>query len=98
MADDRISETDLILPALYVINREPQVTTSQLIPILEELLNPTGKDAEILKNRRDTHFSQKVRNLVSHRTLKKLGYATYSKLGKSGTYTITDRGKEVLQV
>jgi 5-methylcytosine-specific restriction endonuclease McrA len=98
MVDDRISEADLILPALYIINRESQTTTSQLIHILEELLKPTGKDAEILKNRRDTYFSQKVRNLVSHDTLERLGYATYSKLGRSGTFTITEDGKGVLQV
>ncbi len=98
MTDKRISESDLVLPTLYVISTESQVTTSKLIPILERLLKPTGKDAEILKNRRDTHFSQKVRNLVSHRTLERLGYATYSKIGKSGAYTINENGKSFLQI
>ncbi len=98
MADKRISEEELVLPTLYVIHTSPGVTTSQLIPILAKLLNPTGKDAEIIKNRNDTYFSQKVRNLVSHRKLANLGYATYSKIGKSGAYAINEHGKRFLEV
>jgi hypothetical protein len=46
----------------------------------------------------DTYFEQKVRNLVSHRTLQKLGYAVYSKVGSSdGVHTITESGKDFLQ-
>ncbi|MBO7495062.1 MAG: hypothetical protein J6T98_00800 [Salinivirgaceae bacterium] len=40
-----------------------------------EVLNPSGKDMEILSGRNDTYFSQKVRNLKAHKTLEKLGYA-----------------------
>jgi hypothetical protein len=98
MTDEPISEGDLVLPTLYVINTRSRVTTSELIPILEKLLKPTGKDAEILKNRKDSHFSQKVRNLVSHRKLEKLGYATYSKVGRSGAYTINENGKRILEI
>lgn len=98
MTDKLISEADLVLPTLYVINTESRVTTSQLIPILEKHMKPMGKDAEILKNRKDTHFSQKVRNLVSHRTLEKLGYATYSEVGGSGAYTINENGTRILEV
>jgi hypothetical protein len=73
MADKRVSEKDLILPALYFINREPGITTSRLKLLLVEFLKPTGKDAEIARNRSDTYFEQKVRNLVSsHRTLQQL--------------------------
>jgi len=39
-----------------------------------------------------------VRNLVSHRTLQKLGYANYSRINGSGAYTITERGKEFLEI
>src|SRR5258708_7267008 len=98
MTDKRIGEEELVLPTLYVINSNPGVTTSQLIPILAKLLKPTGKDAEIITNRNDTYFSQKVRNLVSHRKLANLGYATYGKVGRSGAYTLNENGKRFLAV
>ena len=95
MADKRVSETELMLPALYFINREPGITTSRLKSLLVDLLRPTGKDAEIAKNRSDTYFEQKVRNLVSHRTLQ--GYADYSRVGNDGIHTITEVGRAFLQ-
>ena len=58
------------------------LTTQDLILVLEKDFKPTGTDAKILDNRSDTHFSQKVRNLVSHRdqntSLEVRGLATYS--------------------
>ena len=95
MADKRVSETELMLPALYFINREPGITTSRLKSLLVDLLKPTGKDAEIARNRSDTYFEQKVRNLVSHRTLQ--GYAEYSRVGNDGIHTITEVGRAFLQ-
>lgn len=97
MADKRVSETELMLPALYFINREPGITTSRLKSLLVDLLRPTGKDAEIARNRSDTYFEQKVRNLVSHRTLERLGYAEYSRLDNDGIHTITEAGRDFLQ-
>jgi hypothetical protein len=94
MVDKRVSETELILPALYFINREPGITTSRLKILLVDLLRPTGKDAEIARNRSDTYFEQKVRNLVSHRTLQRQGYAEY---GNDGIHTITEGGRAFLQ-
>ncbi|MBT3320894.1 MAG: hypothetical protein HN392_01275 [Anaerolineae bacterium] len=95
----RISERDLILPALSIISDEPGISTSALISELKEMLKPTGEDAEILRGRSDTKFSQIVRNLVSHETLVKLGYATYIK-GKSrrsgGKFHITETGLSYL--
>jgi hypothetical protein len=95
MADKRVSETELMLPALYFINREPGITTSRLKSLLVDLLKPTGKDAEIARNRSDTYFEQKVRNLVSHRTLQ--GYADYRRVGNDGIHTITEVGRAFLQ-
>src|SRR5665811_60263 len=92
MTEKRISESDLILPALFVIDARPDVTTTQLIEFLQEVLKPTGEDAKILKSRNDTKFSQKVRNLVSHNTFNRNGFATYT----DGKFTITETGKEVL--
>ncbi len=97
MVDKRVSETELLLPALYFINREPGITTSRLKSLLVDLLRPTGKDAEIAKNRSDTYFEQKVRNLVSHRTLQGRGYAEYRKVGRDGVHTVTEAGRAFLR-
>lgn len=71
------------------------LTTSELITRLEDRLKPTGKDAEIADGRSDTYFSQKVRNLVSHRNqgpgLVARGYASYD--GNNESLTITDSGR-----
>lgn len=94
----RITETDLILPALYVIYKQPGITTGELIVELRSIFNPTGEDAEILHGRNDDKFSQIVRNLVSHHTLdQRLQYTT---LGESGatnaTHQLTERGLSYL--
>ena len=65
----RVWESDLVLPSLRVMSERPDVfiSTTELIQELEELFNPTGKDAELIDGRSDTFFSQKVRNLISHK-------------------------------
>jgi uncharacterized membrane-anchored protein YhcB (DUF1043 family) len=71
------------------------LTTSQLIQRLSKRLSPSGKDAQIAINRSDTYFSQKVRNLVSHRNqstgLQARGIADYDKATESWTLTKTGR-------
>jgi hypothetical protein len=44
-----------------------RLTTTQLIDRLSARLPISGRDAQIAYGRSDTYFSQKVRNLVSHR-------------------------------
>ena len=67
--DGLIHESDLTLPILRLLAAAPNgfLETSQLIAELEALFKPDGKDAELLEGRNDTHFSQKERNVVSHR-------------------------------
>lgn len=66
------SESDLIVPALRIIaERTDGITTSELISRLRDELKPTGKDVKILKGRKDDAFSQKVRNLISHKKILK---------------------------
>lgn len=78
-----ITEAQLIIPALKAMAASPGgfITTADLISSLEGGFAPTGTDADVLLNRNDTHFSQKVRNLVSHRdnsnSLVSRGLATY---------------------
>jgi hypothetical protein len=67
--DREISEPELIVPALEIMCEQHDgfVSTSRLIRTLTGRFPPQGRDAEIAINRSDTYFSQKVRNLVSHR-------------------------------
>lgn len=91
MADNRIKESQLVLPALYVMVRNGgSISTSDMIKELEAIMRPEGADAGIITNRKDTYFSQKVRNLKSHDTLENLGYATYS----GGKFTVTSAGQD----
>jgi predicted HNH restriction endonuclease len=88
------TESDLVIPTLiYLSSTDRGVSTSELIEHLQNILKPEGKDAEILEGRNDTHFSQKVRNLVSHRTLEIKGLATYERVENNGVHKITDKGK-----
>lgn len=87
---DRISERELILPALWCMHRvEGQViSTTALMQCLRDVLRPSGEDLSILAGRTDDKFSQKVRNLRSHKTLESLGFATYFRRGPNGYWTI----------
>lgn len=85
------AESDLVIPALEALRENPTgIRTEGLIKILTERLEPAGKDSEILPGRRDTYFSQKVRNLKSHNTLERHGLATYD----NGVFNITEKGKK----
>lgn len=90
----RITESQLILPALFLISLTPakRITTDDLIPKLRDILKPTGTDTHIIAGRRDDYFSQKVRNLKSHNTLERHGFATYD----NGWFTLTDAGTHFL--
>ena len=92
------SENDLIIPSLnyLFLDKETGLKTSELIILLSNELEISGHDAKILRGRNDTYFSQKVRNLVSHRTLESKGLATYAKFGRDGLHKITDKGEKYL--
>lgn len=68
-----IKEEDLINPAIKIIKEYGNngISTSDLIKELRQILKPTGEDTRQLKGRADDKFSQKVRNLKSHRKLEK---------------------------
>ena len=66
------SESELIIPALKIIcEKTDGITTAELIAALRDELKPSGKDVTPLKGRNDDAFSQKVRNLISHKRLSK---------------------------
>lgn len=92
---NRLSEYDLILPSLQIISQEWEggISTSDLIPKLRKLLTLSEEDTVILQWRRDDKFSQKVRNLVSHKTLERKWYAQF----KAWKFVITPEWKNYLQ-
>ena len=98
---DLVHEQDLVIPALRIANQRPGgfIHTSELIKELEKIFNTIGEDAEILDNRSDTKFSQKVRNLVSHREAPSnfiaQGFAEYDQ-EKHGIQ-ITLKGRNLLE-
>ena len=100
MVDTRVSESDLVMPTLRFLaeSTEGFMKTSDLIENLQALFQPTGKDDELIKGRNDTHFSQKVRNMISHRTSEnsfiRNGYAEYDADRKG--LMITEKGRELL--
>lgn len=96
----RIRERDLVIPALEAAASRPNsfISTSDLIQELEQKFQPEGDDAQILKGRSDTYFSQKVRNLISHRESTTSficnGYADYDETNEG--IRITQAGRNLL--
>jgi hypothetical protein len=99
--EGRVRESDLVLPSLRLMSERPNgfITTSDLIAELEAVFNPSGRDAEIIPGRTDTYFSQKVRNLISHRNTEnsfiKNGFADHDEADKG--LRITDAGRKLLK-
>lgn len=92
----RIQENELLLPALYVIYLNGKANTSQIKTALIEVFNPQGEDAEILAGRKDTKFTQIVRNLMgSH--YESNGMADYTSKDSNKYFSLTDAGKKVVE-
>lgn len=92
---ERVRERDLVIPALRAArDHGGEITTTELIDTLTAEFEPSGIDAEILEGRNDTYFSQKVRNLISHRntgtSMFTKGYAEYH--APSESISLTDAG------
>lgn len=76
-----ITEKELIIPALRLIAEQTKgLSTTELIQLLRQELKPSDKDLEILKGRNDDVFSQKVRNLISHKSIEKYVEITDGKM------------------
>lgn len=76
-----ITEKELIIPALRLIAEQTKgLSTTELIQLLRQELKPSDKDIEILKGRNDDVFSQKVRNLISHKSIEKYVEITDGKM------------------
>ena len=85
----KFSEGDLVIESLKIIKSYPQgIETKDLLQILRLVLDPSGEDLEVLSGRSDDKFSQKVRNLKSHKTLENKGFAKFLE----NRFYITDDG------
>lgn len=89
------SESDLIIPVLLLLADAGShgLTTTEIKEALLGELDLSEDDLKILAGRNDSHFSQQVRNLVSHRTLVNKGVATYEPGSQSGRFWITELGR-----
>ncbi len=87
------SENELIPHALKIIKEHKDgIDMKNLLIELRDLMKPDGVDCEILKNRSDDKFSQKVRNLKSRKILEKQNLVDY----KSGKFYISQDGLNFL--
>ena len=68
------SESEIAEVVLDIIRNKPGIRTSELIREARRIMKPSGEDLEILDNRTDDKFSQKVRNIKSHDSIAHLVY------------------------
>ena len=74
--------------AIKVVEEYGELNTTELKEILNDIMQPSDDDLIINKNRNDTKFDQKVRNMISHRDNNDLyKYFEYQKEGKVGVLT-----------
>ena len=92
----RITENELVLPALYVIYLNKKANTTKIKEVLTDVFNPQGEDAKILAGRKDTKFSQIVRNLMgSHYESNHM--SEYTKADNSRCFSLTDEGLKYVE-
>lgn len=92
---NRISENDILLPALYIIYKYGEVNTTIIRQELVKMFNPKGEDAVILQGRTDSKFTQIIRNLVgSHANTNDFGKYT-NKIGN--VFVLNDAGLDFLK-
>jgi hypothetical protein len=95
----RISERELVVPTLRLLDDANRgwMATSDIIARLTGLFAPSADDAQILEGRSDTYFSQKVRNMISHRdqpsSFIQKGLAHYDRHG----LRISDEGRSTVR-
>jgi len=97
---NRVHEGELLIPALKIIEKNPNINTSKLIEELEKEVKLYPQDKEILQGRNDTYFSQTVRNLCgSHLDTNEFGSCVKVKNKNNvNTFSINSRGKKILKM
>lgn len=96
------TEGEIRMATLVALNASQTgtLTTSDLISVLSASMNPRGTDAQMARDRNDTYFSQKVRNLISHRnsetSLMSRDFVVYDPIAE--TLTITNAGQDLCSI
>ncbi|NJI71949.1 hypothetical protein HCX49_01900 [Sphingobacterium kitahiroshimense] len=90
-----LSENQLVVPALIAMIKGDQgyISTSALIDEIANQFSLDSEDVRPLINRNDEKYTQIVRNLKSHKTFVKNGYATEENEG----FRITPEGATFLE-
>ena len=90
---EKVTDYNLIAPAIKIINSQNKntITTSKLINDLKLMSIIPEDEKSILKNRSDDKFSQKIRNLISHKVLENYNLAKSSK----NKIELTNHGKRL---
>ncbi len=90
-----LSENQLVVPALLAMLNSPNgsILTSDLIDQISRQFTLDGQDLSPLLNRNDEKYTQIVRNLKSHKTFVKKGYAEEFE----GGFRITPAGVDWLE-
>lgn len=82
------AEHEIMEVAIKVIEEYGELSTTELKEILNDIMQPSEDDLIINKNRADSKFDQKVRNMISHRDTNDLyKYFEYRKEGRVGIIT-----------
>lgn len=80
-----VTEKQILTEAISLLQHTGQLSIKELRERLKETMNLSEEDLEMNKNRNDTKFDQKVRNLISHRYSNGLmKCCDYEKIGKEG--------------
>ena len=62
-----ITEREIMEETIKILHHEKVLSIKELREYLKQTMNLSEEDLIINKNRKDTRFDQKVRNLISHR-------------------------------
>lgn len=93
------NQNNLLIPLIIVLgNNGGSAKTSELIGILDSVLLPNGDDLVPYSGRRDSKFSQTVRNALAPERSPQLiseGYATVNGDEGENKYVLTKRGWEI---
>ena len=95
---EKIGEKNLDFIVLYILDKHPNINTSELKKYIWHYTEPDGVNLASLVDRNDVAIDQIVRNIISHRNASSnniiyRGLVSYS---NSGLLNITTLGQTVL--
>lgn len=88
------SQQNLLVPIIIALGKagRPQ-TTSELYPVLEAMLSPWGEDLDPYKGRKDSVFTQLIRNFTAPERLTEFNKKFVE--SEDGKLSLTDFGRQV---